>query len=429
MAGISSFLTEGTEIPAGSALKATQSQTILPEYFTDYGKQILANQLALSAQPYQPYSGPRVAQLSPDQQAAFGMTRTAAGAYQPALNTAVKNTTSLAGQSALGMAQPYFNQAAGMSPVTAAQGALGTAAAYTKNATQNYGMNAANPYLAQARQNATNVSAYMDPYIEQVVQRAGDLGARSLNEQLMPQIEGRYIQAGQLGYGGRNGGGTPSGMMTDTVRALRDVDENVRAQQSALLSQGYGQAQSAMQTDLARQGQLAATAGQLGGQQQQAIMQAGQQMGALGQMQGNLTAQQQQILANIGATTGDMRGDDISRQLAAAGQLGQLGGLAQQYGLTGAAAVAGVGDATQEQAQRNLDVAYGDFLRQQGYGQEQINNMLNTLKGVAPATPTATQEVGIVPTGQNPVYEPGTAAKIGGLLTGGAAILDSLGIL
>jgi hypothetical protein len=76
----------------------------------------------------------------------------------------------------------------------------------------------------------------MNPYNDAVTNRIGELGTRNLTENLLPAIEGRYIQAGQLGYGGRGGlGGTPSGMMTDTARTLRDVNADILAQQTAAL--------------------------------------------------------------------------------------------------------------------------------------------------------------------------------------------------
>lgn len=507
---ISSFLTEGRQIPAGSALQATQSETILPEWYSNYAMQMLSNQQAQMAQPYQTYQGPRVAQFSPTQQQSFGMTGQAATAYQPALGAATGATQGLMGQNALGAAQPYFNQATATSGFNAAQPSLTQAGQYTQQSTQNFGqqaaspyfgaagqlsgvnaalpayqqaqgniqqgmnaggLNAAQPYLSQAGGQATDVSAYMNPYISQVVNRAGEMGARTLREQLMPEIESRYVRAGQLGFGPRGGAaGTPSGMMTDTARALRDVDENVRAQQANLLSQGYTQAQGAAQADMARQAQLAGTAGGLGSQQQQALLeaaqqqaamgsqlgqltgqqqqnltalgsqagqlgtaqqqalaQAGQQMGALGQISGNLTQQQQEMLANLGIQTGNLAGSDINRQLSAAQQLAQMGGLAQQYGLAGAGALGGVGATEQTQAQKNLDIAYGDFLRQQGYNQEQINNAMATFKGVAGAVPTVTQQYGIAPTGQAAEYKPSTASTVAGALTGGAALLKELG--
>lgn len=344
--GLSSFLNNG-QLPAGSTYTSKTSQTVLPDWYTNYAMQVLSNQQAASAIPYTPYQGPRVAEFSPTQQQAFGMTGQAATAYQPALGQATQAT-----QAAMG-----------------APGALATA----------------QPYLAQAAQTAPGVvNQYMNPYQEQVVNRIAELGARNLQENIMPGIEGRYIAAGQLGFGGRQPGtGTPSGMMTDTARAVRDVSADILGKQSEALQAGYSGALGAAQADLARQAGLAGTAGNLGYQQN-------------------------------------------AQQLAGAGQLAELGAQAQQLGLTGAGALGQVGATQQNQAQRNLDVAYGDFLRQQGYPQEQINAMVQTLGGIRGAVPTATMDEGIVPLGYQPKTEPGTAETIGGGLTALAGLLSSI---
>lgn len=424
MVDISSFLTEGAKIPSGSALKATQSETILPEWYSNYAMQLLSNQQAQLNRPYETYQGPRVAEFSPTQQQGFAMTGQAANAYQPGLQAATGATQSLMGQNALGGAQPYFNQAAGMSGVTAATPGLQQGAQLTGQSAQALGMQAAQPFLGQAGQTSVaNIGQYMNPYTEQVVNRIGQLAQRNLSENIMPGIEGRYIAAGQLGYGGRDGAGTPSGMMTDTARAIRDTQEAALAQQTQALQQGYGQAAELSAGDLARQAQLASTAGSLGTQQQGALAQAGRQMADIGQAYGTLTGQQQRTLTDIGSQIGAIGGEDITRQLGAAEQLGALAGAAQSLGLTGAQAMQGVGAQQQAQAQKNLDLAYSDFLRQQGYNQEQINNALATFKGVAPGVPTGATEAGIVPLNYQQEYKPSTAATIGSALTGLGGVL------
>ena len=345
--GFTSFLNNG-QLPTGSTFKSLTSQTTLPDWYTNYAMQLLSNQQALAAQPMPTYQGPRVAEFSPTQQQGFGMTGQAATAYQPALNAATAAT----------------------------QGAINAPG----------GLGAAQPYLGAAGQTSVaNIGQYMNPYTDQVVNRIGELGQRNLTENLLPAVEGRYIQAGQLGYGGRDGMGTPSGMMTDTARALRDTNADVLAAQSAALQSGYTQAAGLAGTDLTRQANLAATAGGLGGQ-------------------------------------------DLSRQITGAGQLGELGAQAQNLGLTGAGALQQVGAAQQGQAQKNLDVAYGDYLRQMGYPQEQINAMLQTFGGVKAGVPTATKEEGIVPLGYQPELKPSTAETVGGTLATVAGILDKAGV-
>ena len=336
------FLNNG-QLPTGSTFKSLTSETVLPDWYTNYAMQLLSNQQALAARPMPTYQGPRIAEFSPTMQQGFDMTGQAATAYQPALNAATTAT-----QSAIN-----------------APGGLG----------------AAQPYLGAAGQTSVaNIGQYMNPYTDQVVNRIGELGARNLSENLLPQIEGRYIQAGQLGYGGRDGMGTPSGMLTDTARALRDTNADVLAAQSAALQSGYTQAAGLAGTDLSRQAALATTAGSLGGQ-------------------------------------------DLSRQLAGAGQLADMGAQAQTLGLTGAGALQQVGAVQQGQAQKNLDLAYSDFLRQQGYPQEQIDATLRTFGGVASGIPKASREEGIVPLGYQPELKPSTGETVGGALAGLGAIL------
>lgn len=338
---LSDFLTDG-KIPSGSAATSMTTQTVLPDWYTNYAMNILANQQQASANPLQLFGGPRIAEFSPTQQQGFQATQQAAGAYQPALTQATQTT----------------------------QGALNAPGALT----------VAQPYLTQAAQTAPQVMGqYMNPYTEQVVNRIGQLGARNLSENLMPAITSKYIKAGQLGFGPREGNAAPSGMMTDTARAVRDVNADILGQQTAALQAGYTQAQQAAQTDLSRMGQL-------------------------------------------GSTAGGLANTQTGTQLAGAQQLGDLGSAAQKLGLTGANAITNVGATQQGQAQKNLDLAYSDFLRQQGYPQEQINNMLAALGGVKAAVPQATTKEGIEAT--NPA-QPSTAATIGGTLTGLAGLLSA----
>ena len=343
---VSSFLAEGAAIPQGSALTDVTKQTVMPEWYTNYAMDMLSGQRALANRPYQTAPMPRIAGFTPTQEKSFGMTETAAGAYQPMLNQATEAA-----------------QAAANAP-----GAL----------------NVAQPYLTQAGQTSvSNIGSYMNPYNDAVTKRIAEMGTRNLTENIMPQIEGRYIQAGQLGFGGRGGAGTPSGMMTDTSRAVRDVSADILAQQTAAMQQGYSEAAGLAGTDLSRFGTLANTAGNLADTQQ--------------------------------------RG-----QLAASGALSSLGEQAQTLGLTGAGALGNVGALQQQQGQKNLDVAYGDFLRQQGYEQEQIDNMMKTFQGVASGVPTATQEYGISPSSVQQEYPASTASQVASGLSGAAGLIKEL---
>jgi hypothetical protein len=125
-----------------------------------------------------------------------------------------------------------------------------------------------------------------------------------------------------------------SGMGEFGNRALRDTQEAILAKQAETLNTGYGQALTASQQDLTRQ------------------------QGALSQV-ADIAKQQQ------GLSTAD------------------------------AAALQSIGAEQQAQQQKGYDVAYQDFLRQQGYPQEQINAMSTTLRGLpATAVPTTGTQAG-----------------------------------
>lgn len=394
--GISSFLQNG-QIPEGSAYTATTRETTQPQWYQNYAQQLIANQNALMQQPYQVYQGPRTAAFNQTQQQGFDQTTNAAQSFQPGLNAA---TGYLSG--AMGGPGAY----------DVSKGALTGAATATNNAMSMPGaLDAAQPWMQRAgATSVADINSYMNPYTEQVVNRIGELGARNLSENLMPAITSKYINAGQLGFGSRSGGGTPSGMMTDTARAVRDVNADILAQQSSALQQGYTQAANLAQGDLSRYQGIGSTMGNLGqGQQQIALSGAGQ-------------------LADIAAQRGQLANTQQQTGLDAAGRQADLAGLQQKYGLEGANAMLNIGNQQQGQVQKNLDVAYGDFLRQQGWSQEQINNALNTLKGVQGAVPTAQTEQGLVPSGREAQYAPSDFnTAIGAIGTGASIIKDLIG--
>ena len=468
------------------APSASTTEATMPEWYTNYAQQILANQQAIANQPYATYQGPRLADFTPAQRQAFDMTQQAATAGQGALASAVQGTQSSFGRSGLnaaqpymnaaagmsggqaaspylqqgagmfnqvgqsnsvGAAQPFFGQAAGMSGVNAATPNLQQGASLYGQSTQNLGMQSAQPYLTAAGGTSVgNINTYMNPYQDQVINRIGELGARNLRENILPEISDRFIGAG--GFGG-------SRQAEAVGRAIRDASEGINAQQSAALQAGYGQAAGLSQADLARQAQLAQTAGGFGTAQQNALQSAGAGMANIGTSLGNLTGEQQRALTTLGTATGQLYGQDINARQAAgtgmanigqtygqltadqqrilsglgstAGQLynsdtaqqnqtsAQMAALANQrqaMGLTGAGAVQGIGQQQQQFGQQNLDLAYQDFLRQQGYAQQQNTGMIGALQGTAGAIPKATLQTGYGPATNTTSAQPSAAQNL-----------------
>lgn len=475
----------------------TIAQTVLPSWYTNYAQQILSNQSALSSQPYQAYQGPRVASFTPTQQQGFDMTKQAATSYQPSLTNAQNTLSNALGRSGAAVAQPYFQQANAISPTAAAAqnlglaGALGAAgtgisglsmaapylqtagsmsgvsaalpglqqgANYTDSGAQGLGIAMASPYMQAAGQSTADITnQYMSPYLDTVVNRIGELGVRTLNEQVLPGISDTMIGAGQYG-------GTRQAELMG--RAVRDAMSEISAQQAAALNQGYTQAQGIAQGDLSRYGALASTAGSLGNQQQQALLQAGQNYASLGSTLGNLTQGQQSALAGIGSTLGNLAGQeqqglyqganlfstlggqqaalseadrnflaqqgstlaglynqDTANQFSGASALAQLAAQQQQQALAGASAVTGVGNQQQQLKQANLDAAYQEYLAQQKYAQDQINNQVATMQGVAGAVPNATAQVQ-----SSKVPSASTLSQLGSIASSALGIGSMLGL-
>jgi hypothetical protein len=370
--GLFDFLTEGKPVEA-VPVSSTQ-QTVLPDWYTNYAMDILANQQQLAQRPFQAYADktgapiPRFADFTPDQQQGFQATREGAFTFRPELGTASTQTQGTFGRSGLSAAQPNLQQAG----------------QYTAQSTGPLGLTMAQPYLGQAGQSSVqNIGQYMNPYTEQVVNRIGQLGTRALKEQVLPGIESEMIRAGQFGG---------SRQAEITGRAIRDAIEGISAQQSQALQTGFQQAAGLSQADLARQAQLASTAGGLGFQQQGALAQAGQQMGTLGQQMG--------ALYNA----------DTANQLAAANQLASIAQQRQTQELTGAGALQQIGAQQQALAQKNLDFAREEWEREQNLAQEQNKGLMGALQGVAGAVPQAVTKEGTEVPG---TYSPSLLSTIG----------------
>jgi hypothetical protein len=287
---ISDFLFNG-QAPKSVTTYGSNVQN-LPQWYNDFQQGIASKGNAIAAQPYEPYGAPRIAGFTQDQSNSFNLTRNGMGAESNSMFNSMNNATQ-AGNNA---------------------DSLGDA----------------NPYMEKSNQNAYDtVGNYMNPYNEAVTNHIATLGARNLQENLMPAINSDFIRAGQ--YGSTN-------MMGEIGHALRDTNDDILAKQADVLQQGYGQSMNNAQADLSRYGQLGQTAGQLSNADSQMQLDSSKVSGALGQI-----AQ--------GA-----RYNDIN-------------------------ALGAVGNSIQQQNQSNLDLAKSDFDAQKNYQADQLSWVNNLIKG------------------------------------------------
>lgn len=253
------------------------------------------------------------------------------------------------------------------------QGPLAQALGLTSDAVgpNSGGLAAASPYISAASRNLpSNVQSYMDPYVSNVIDRAKLEANRNFNENILPTLSNRFTASGQYGS---------SAMAREANRAARDLTEGLDSQAAAQLSNAYQNAGATFNADQARQLGLAQLTGTLGTNQQAAQLEAGKQLGALGQAQ-------------------------------------------QQLGLTGAAALDTVGQEQQGLNQKNLDLAYSDFLKQTQYPRQTVDWLSSVIRGMpAPVSTTTTA------TGPANVYQPSPLNQIGSFATGIAGLLKVLG--
>ena len=156
----------------------------VPSWLSDYTQGLLARANQVAAEPYQPYGAPRIAGFSPLQTAAQNMASDNVGKWSPftdASKTGYEGV--MQGPGALSQAKPFLD--AGTSSYT------------------------------------DQVQKYMDPYVNNVIDRSTMLAQRKLEENLLPAIKGNFIKTGAYGS---------AGQQRATGQALRDVTGELQSQ-------------------------------------------------------------------------------------------------------------------------------------------------------------------------------------------------------
>lgn len=436
-----------------TATSYTTSNTESPKWLQDaiYNQIQVASNIANT--PYKEYAAPRVAVLSPLQQQAYSQVQQNQGAWKPEMDFASTGMQGFAGKGTaeglttaqgqylrpdmvnktLNAGQDYFGQAGQQNIVGAAQPYMTQAGTTTAEALSDRALNAANPYLqAAAGTAAGGISGYMSPYQTGVMDVLAKQGTRNLTENLLPGVSDAFIKAGQFGSGRMGEFGS---------RALRDTQEAVLNQQAQLANQGYGQALSASQADLARQAQLAGTVGSISGADLSRVLQGGAQYGQLGQTAGQLTAQQMQGLTGLGqAQTAagqaqqqygltaaqaaqQAQAADYQRQISALTGVANMATQAQGLRTGDVAALEAAGQAQQGQQQQQLNAAYEQSQAPQNYLKNQADWLSTQVRGMAPMVPTSTSGYG---TSTGATYAPSGLSQLATALYAGKG-LSSLG--
>lgn len=348
------------QIPDGTQLGITDTSAQFPAWFQAYQQSLLKKGSGIAGADYQTYTqGPRIADFTSDQNKAFGMIRDGVGQIPGITQGALGNLSQIYGQSSLDAANPFYSAAMGST-------ALGAGSPWLQKAASISPSSAVKGALESAGEAYTgHVDEYMDPYIDQVLNRRADLVNRNLTENIIPQINSTFTGAGQFG----------SSRQSDFMsRAIRDTQEGLAGTAGDVLSQGYKTSADIYNADKSRLAGTAGTyAGILGDEASRAIQGAG--------VAGNLAASDASLAGQIGTNAGNLASGDLSRNMNIANMQGGLGQLMLQQLLTGSGALEGIGSQQQGQNQKSLDLQYNDWQNQKDYPLKQLAIMQSLFNG------------------------------------------------
>jgi hypothetical protein len=363
---------------SGGGGSGTQTQVVdLPDWAKPTAQKSLAATEAMTfqkdaqgnitgLQPYQQYKGERTAQFTPLQQQAFTDVGNMQTSPQLGVATGLMGT---AAQRALGM---------GYDP-----GQFGFQQAQAPNL-QNFQMGPAERVSTQSFRQPGAAEAYMDPYMQNVVniqqreaQRAADIAGTQRGAQAVASgAFGGSRQAIMDAEAARNLAQQKGDIQ---ARGLQSAFQN--AQQQFNAEQGYG-----LQAQQANQG-----AGLTVGQQNLAARLGVQQLGAGQNLQAQLANQQQAMEAQRLGEQSRQYGAGLGLQglqaaMTGAGQLGALGQqeFGQQKDILGMQNQ--FGTQQQQQVQNILSQQYQDFVNQQKHPYQQMEFMSNILRGTPMGT-------------------------------------------
>jgi hypothetical protein len=359
------------------------TQTTIPEYARPYVESMLGKNAALIDQPYQTYSGQRIAGFDPMQLQAQQSAANLGPSRQ--LGTA----TQMAGLAGLRAGNMQYDPTTFGNQFTAPS-------AYDTGT-----------FDTQSFAQPGSAEAYMSPYMQSVVgmqqreaQRAADIAGS--------ELKGKAAQMGAFG-------GSRQGVLE--AEAARNLATQKGDIQSAGSQAAFQQAQQQFNAEQQRRQQaqqMSEQSRQYGAGMGMTAAQQEAQYGLAGQQAGE---QSKQFGANLGL-------QGIQQQLAAAGTMGQLGQtqFGQQKDIINAQANAGA--QRQAQEQQLLSQRYGDFQRQQQFPYQQLSYMSDMLRGL-PMSQSTQSMYAAPPSAISQIGGAAIAGKYAGLFKKGGAVKAS----
>jgi hypothetical protein len=214
------------------------------------------------------------------------------------------------------------------------------------------------PFINRAT-GPTNIEEFYNPFQEQVIRNLEKEGARNLQENILPNVNARFIGAGQYGS---------TGHQNLTNRAIRDTVEAASKARAGAQAEGFNTA-----------------------------------------LQGALGKQQTQLQG------GQLAGKDIERQMLGGEALQNLAGARQGTAIRNVGVLGQLGGQQQQQQQNQSNIAYQNFQQQANFPYQKQSFLSEQLRGLQPQTQVYPGSPPLTPPMQ-PQASPYTQA--GGLLAG-----------
>lgn len=214
------------------------------------------------------------------------------------------------------------------------------------------------PFINRAT-GPTNIEEFYNPFQEQVIRNLEKEGARNLQENILPNVNARFIGAGQYGS---------TGHQNLTNRAIRDTVEAASKARASAQAEGFNTA-----------------------------------------LQGALGKQQTQLQG------GQLAGKDIERQMLGGEALQNLAGARQASSIRNIGVLGQLGGQQQQQRQNQSNIAYQNFQQQANFPYQRQSFLSEQLRGLQPQTQVYPGSPPVTPPMQ-PQASPYTQA--GGLLAG-----------
>jgi hypothetical protein len=397
--GLSSFLSNGITPPQPTG---SDTSTNFPVWYQDYLYNIANAATNLSQTPYTTYPGQQVASPSADTTASWTAAENNVGTWKPDVTSA--QTTSQSGASPLSteMVNNYAGNyntgvTSGGAGITGAlnQSVLGAAPNFSNQTGAQTTQQAANYTGALNNAVQGNVAGYENPYNNQVVGGIESALNTNLTQNVLPQIQDRFVQSGQTA--------SPQQMQAEN-NAVYQNQQAVGQAIAPALEQGYNTALGAAQTE-----------GNLG-------FQTGAQTANTGLSAGMSTANTGYGTAGTGVQLGTSTGlQNQTNQLTSASQLGQLGALTSQLNASDTGQLAAAGQAQDTNSQANINAAMNNFYNQQQYPYQNLSYLSNILRGQQMPTTSQTASTTYAPSS---AYTNSPLSSFIGTTLGGSALLN-----